>query len=205
MGIIEVPASVMMKEAVQFMIPVVIRIMENRLRTRGVVMSCLYDPNCFFLSPYHCAETKLDQFTADCLHTLIRFMGHVTERPGKYFMLSRQTLYHMANTPGAVLAWIERKNAKNYLRYPCGGLVFVPDENEYDGMQVISLFLGLIHWSKNDFVSSIFLAREKRGECHPRRGSAAASFPYHGRAFLPHCPSIKRRAVRVRPSCEMIT
>ena len=39
MGIIEVPASVMMKEAVQFMIPVVIRIMENRLRTRGVVMS----------------------------------------------------------------------------------------------------------------------------------------------------------------------
>ena len=49
MGIIEVPVSVMMEEAVEFMFPTVIRIAENRLKTGGVVMSCLYDPNSFFL------------------------------------------------------------------------------------------------------------------------------------------------------------
>ena len=76
------------------------------------------------------------------MHTLIRFMGHVTERPGKYFMLSRQTLYHMAYTPGAVLAWIERKNAMNYIRYPCGGLVFVPDDAR-EGMHILPTFVSI--------------------------------------------------------------
>jgi len=117
-----------------------------------------YVPNRFCLQSDHYAETKLDKFTADCVHTLIRFMGHVTERPGKYFMLSRQTLYHMAHTPGAVLAWIERKHAKNYLRYPFGGLVFVPDEHGYDGMYASFPVFG----SKS--CSSIFLARDQRGE-----------------------------------------
>jgi hypothetical protein len=40
MGVMEVPVSVMMEEAVEFMFPAVIQIMENRKATEGVVISC---------------------------------------------------------------------------------------------------------------------------------------------------------------------
>ena len=92
-----------------------------------------------FTSLNLCAETKLDMFTADCIHTLINFMGHVTERAGKNFMLSRQTLHHMAYTPGAVLAF-DRDEVEDRIRYPHGGLVFVPDEERIKGTQVSPTF-----------------------------------------------------------------
>jgi hypothetical protein len=66
-------------------------------------------------------------------------MGHVTQRAGKHFKLSRQTLHHMAFTRGAVLAF-DRDEVKDRVRYPHGGLVFVPDEEALEGMQVSPTF-----------------------------------------------------------------
>jgi hypothetical protein len=68
-------------------------------------------------------------------------MGFITRNPDKYFMLSRQTLFHMAETKGAVLACVER-DGRNFNRYPWGGLVFVPDDcNGREGQQFFSLYL----------------------------------------------------------------
>lgn len=112
-------------------------------------------------------------------------MGHVTEQPGKYFMLSRQTLWHMAYTPGAVLAWIERKNAKNYIRYPCGGLVFVPDD-EREGMHISPTFMSNAE-EQERVCTSILLAREQEMQpCHLCRCAATESFPQHGQACISH-------------------
>ena len=62
-------------------------------------------------------------------------MGHVTERCGKHYRLSRQTLHHMAYSPGAVLVW-DRDEENDRVRYPCGGFVFVPDQDGFIGKQV---------------------------------------------------------------------
>ena len=60
-------------------------------------------------------------------------MGHVAQRPGKWFMVSRQTMYHMAFSHRPVLVF-DRDENEDRLRYPCGGFVFVPDENGTEGM-----------------------------------------------------------------------
>jgi hypothetical protein len=41
----------------------------------------------------------------------------------------------MAFSPKPVLVF-DRDEDRNKLRYPCGGFVFVPDENGAEGMQV---------------------------------------------------------------------
>ena len=41
----------------------------------------------------------------------------------------------MAYSPGAVLVW-DRDEENDRVRYPCGGFVFVPDQDGFIGKQV---------------------------------------------------------------------
>ena len=69
-------------------------------------------------------ETKFDQFTANCVHTLWNHMGHGSQRHGKNFIISRQTLHVAAFVPRSVE--ITDDTGKGY---PGGGLMFVPDDS----------------------------------------------------------------------------
>ena len=138
LGALEVHGLLIVKEAVEFHFPCVIRIIEKRIENGGL---CIFV--CYFQSTFLtlCTimmiliETKFDPFTASCVHTLWNHMGHVSQWHGKHFIKSRQTLHLAAFFPRSVE--ITDETGKGY---PGGGLMFVP-EDSIDALSGQLLFL----------------------------------------------------------------
>jgi hypothetical protein len=116
---------VICEEAVLFMFPSVIKILERQEERGGLFLSFFSLHDVGFETDFNLiffSEARLDRVSADAIHTLQNFMGHISERYGKNFYLSRQFLHILANESRAVPLSLSAHRGN-----PCGGLIGYSD------------------------------------------------------------------------------
>jgi hypothetical protein len=83
---------------------------------------------------------KATAFIIMCISTLYNALNNVTGHHGKHYLVSRQTLWLMANDPFAILLTIP---GFNFLA--CGGIVLLPSTSAARARGMLSIDLFEIH------------------------------------------------------------